>query len=351
MTYLAYPFHVHPDRLKSAGHSNAAQAVDIARALNRLGYVVDIADWLDSTFVPTEHYDVFFGMHYNFGRLLPYMGESTVKIYYGTGSYWAHEMAAEQDRIEDLKRRRGTEIKLPIRLGENDWVQVADAVIVVGNEFTASTYRPHNPMVFPIDNYALLTTPPDLEHKDFLTARRNFLAFPSTGLLHKGLDLILEVFAALPDVDLWVCGPLESAAEQGFIRIYRRELFHTTNIHPIGWTDIYSRRFGQLTDKCAFVVLPSCAEGMPGGVLNCMGRGMIPLVSREAAIDTDGCGITLPESSVNTIRQVVCEMADTSPEVCRHMAQEAYSQASTRYSPDSFRRNIERILARILEGK
>ena len=61
--------------------------MEIARAFKRLGYVVDVVDWLDNTFISTDHYDVFFGMHYNFGRLLSYMDDRTTKVYYATGAY------------------------------------------------------------------------------------------------------------------------------------------------------------------------------------------------------------------------------------------------------------------------
>jgi len=348
ITYVAWPFRANPEELELASHSNGPQALEIAGAFNRLGYIVDIVDWLDTTFVPTVRYDAFFGINDNFGRLLPYMDEKTIRIYYGTGSYWAFEIVAERSRIENLRQRRGVELVLPIRLGANDFVQRADAVIVLGNRFVLDTYRPHNTKLFAIDNSALHTTEPDLEHKDFSSARRNFLWFGSTGLLHKGLDLVLEAFVGLANTHLWVCGPLQSPDEQEFVRVYRHELFHSPNVHPIGWTSIYSEQFIQLAERCGFVVLASCAEGMPGGTLDCMARGLIPLISREAGIDTDRIGITFHENSINTIREVIAQMAAVSPESCRRMAQTAYRQATTRYALETFSRRIEQILEAIL---
>ena len=348
MTYVAKPFYMGPELLHRPHHSNVPQAIEIAKAFNRLGFIVDIVDWLDDTFIPTSHYDVFFGMHYNFERLLPYLDAKTVKIYYGTGAYWSFEIAAEKARIEDLEKRRGVRLELPVRLGPNNWVQIADAVIVLGNEWTASTYRPHARKLFTIDNTALPVAEPDLEKKDFVTARQNFLWFGSTGLLHKGLDLVLEAFTELRDLHLWVCGPLQAEAEREFIRVYRRELFHTPNIHPIGWISVYSDEFKWLTDHCAFVILASCSEGMSGAVLNCMARGLIPLVSRETGIDTDDFGVTFEKCSIDEIRQVITDMAKQPPGILRHMAQEAFKQTRIRYSLDSFSQNIERILRTIL---
>lgn len=346
ITYVAWPFYAEAEKFPA--HSNGLQALEIARAFNRLGYIVDFVDWQDTTFVPTARYDVFFGMHHNFERFLPYLDETTVKIYYGTGAYWAFEIAAEQARVEGLRRRRGVELKLPIRLGENNWVQIADAVVVIGNQFTLGTYRPYNSRLFAIDNSAVPTAEPDLNNKDFASARQNFLWFGSSGLLHKGLDLVLEAFAELRDLHLWICGPLQSADERDFIRVYRRELFHTPNIHPIGWVNMHSEQFRLLTDRCAFTVLASCSEAMATAILNCMYRGLIPLISREVGLDTDGFGMTLDESSVDKIQQAVVELATLSPDICRQMATEAFRQATTRYSLESFRQNIECVLRVIL---
>src|SRR5262249_29789582 len=159
------------------------------------------------TFVPTNHYDVFLGMGDNFGRMLPYLDKTTIKIYYATGVYWELENAAEDARCVGLKSRRGFDVRLPQRMTANTFVQDADFVIRIGNQFAGSGYRPHNPRVFEIDNSGYLTAPPDFDRKDFDSARRNFMWFGSTGVLHKGLDLILEVFAERKDLNLWVCGP------------------------------------------------------------------------------------------------------------------------------------------------
>ena len=52
--------------------------------------------------------------------------------------------------------------------------------------------------------------------KDFERARSAFLWFGSGGLVHKGLDLVLEAFAGLPDCRLFVCGPI--SRERSIVR-------------------------------------------------------------------------------------------------------------------------------------
>jgi hypothetical protein len=89
---------------------------------------------------------------------------------------------------------------------------------------------------------------------------------------------------------------------------------------------------------------------MPGAVLNSMARGLVPLVSRESSIDTEGFGILLEDCSVAGIRQAAMDFANMPAETCRRMAKEAFKTASTRYTLDSFTDNVERILTRILNS-
>lgn len=350
VTYVAWPFYADEAALKRASHSNGPQALEIAKALNRLGYVVDFVDWQDRTFIPKQHYDVFLGMHDNFGRFLPYLDQHTIKIYYASGSHWRFENAAEDARVRALKDRRGIEMVLRRRLKENNWPDIADAVIVIGNTFVASTYQEHNSRVFPLDNSGVPISSANLSTRDFAQGQRNILAFPSTGLLHKGIDLVLEAFCGLEGFDLWVCGPLHMPEETPFLKAFRRELFHTRNIHPIGWVDVHSEVFQILTDLCGCVVFPSCAEGIATGVLTCMRRGIIPIVSRETGLDTGDFGITLNQSSVACVRDTVIELVQKPLERWTSMAQNAQHVATTRYTLEMFSRNIERILRDILGG-
>ena len=84
LSYVSGPFRQTPEERRAAGHANVTQAVEIARAWNRLGYAVDVIDWQDKNFVPARRYDAFMGQMENFARLLPSFGPDTLKVYYAT---------------------------------------------------------------------------------------------------------------------------------------------------------------------------------------------------------------------------------------------------------------------------
>jgi glycosyltransferase involved in cell wall biosynthesis len=347
LLYLSRPFYTKEKALKKVHHSNLQQVLKIADAFVTLGYIVDVVDWLDNSFKPQKNYDVFFGMHHGYERISQLLPSTCKKVYYATGAYWQFENAAEEKRLKDLKKRRGCDLKVPPRLAPNTWVEKVDAVVVMGNEFTAGTYNGKNQHIYRIDNTPLVPFEVNLNEKDFAASRTNFLAFPSTGLLHKGLDLLLESFADMKDLDLWVCGPLHASTEAEFIKEYSKELFNTSNIHPIGWTDIYTASFRNIVSRCGFIIFPSCAEGIATGVLTCMRCGLIPVVSKETGIDTGDFGVTLKTCGIDEIKTTITALSQISETEMKQRAERAISVAKTIFSLSFFGRKMEEILAHI----
>jgi glycosyltransferase involved in cell wall biosynthesis len=181
-------------------------------------------------------------------------------------------------------------------------IETADRATYLGNDFTRDSY------VFagkPMYRTAVSTT--DLfdwpAERDLETARRKFLWFGSDGLVHKGLDLALEAFAAMPDFQLTVCGPI--AGEADFAAEYRKELYETANIKTLDWIDIHSEAWLKLARETGAVVYPSCSEGGGGSVITCMHAGMLPVVTREASVDIGDFGVPIAEGTVESVMAAV----------------------------------------------
>ena len=142
LAYLSPPFHMLDSDKGGSHYSNWIMAVAFADALNRLGYSVDVIDYTDHFFEPTVPYDVFVGMTGNFARLLPMLPPNCVKIYLATRSEAAWEIEAIRQRDQALHRRRGRAIGAgaQIDLLESPQYRVADALVLVGNATTKSTF-------------------------------------------------------------------------------------------------------------------------------------------------------------------------------------------------------------------
>ncbi|MHC5721439.1 MAG: glycosyltransferase, partial [Nostoc sp.] len=100
---------------------------------------------------------------------------------------------------------------------------------------------------------------PSPDEKDFEAVRKNFLWFGGSALVLKGLDLVLDAFAQMPEYHLTVCGPVSN--DQEFEQAFYKELYETPNIHTYGWIDVSSPDFLKVTNNCLGLVYPSVSEG------------------------------------------------------------------------------------------
>jgi glycosyltransferase involved in cell wall biosynthesis len=175
------------------------------------------------------------------------------------------------------------------------------------------------------------------ENKDWGRCRRSFVWLGSFGMVHKGLDLVLEAFSARPDLHLTVCGRPEK--EEDFWREYSRELKTLPNISLEGWVDIGSPRFQEILHAHGAVIYPSCSEGGGGSVIHCMQGGLVPVVTTGSSIDLMDFGFRISGDTVGQVGAAVAAFADTAPEDLESRSREAWAHVRRTHTLDAFRHN------------
>jgi glycosyltransferase involved in cell wall biosynthesis len=348
LSYLVEPVWYRPSKRDKAMFSNPGIAQYIPRALNELGYRVDIINHDNRQFNVTRKYDLFVGHEgTNYELILRQLPPDAVKIYFSTGNYWEFSNNQETERFEYLNSRRS--IILPYdRYIHNDQEfanRNADGIICVGSDFARETYSKF-PMVIPINNAAFPDEKYRYDEKDFNEGRKNFLFYSGPGNVHKGLDLLLDVFLKTNN-HLYIYTIIEPLFEKAF----HKELNDVPNIHLMGYVHLHNPKIYAVINRCNFVILPSCSEGQPGSVVECMHKGLIPIVSREANIDTDDFGITLDNCSVETILRVVEEVSAKSPEWCRERSLRTRNTARQNYTTEKFLQNMKDAIEYIIGQK
>jgi hypothetical protein len=305
LIYLTKPFTIEPDDPEFLKHQNFKQATQIVKVLDELGYVVDVANYSDMRLRPRRTYDIVISHRIDLGRLEHAVRPDTRKVYLASGMNHVIHNETIRGAYFELARRRGCKLK-PSRLNSEHmpFVVRADAIVGFGNEYTVGSWKEvTDASIYPFNNYGFASTRSSVSSKDFVTARRSFLFFASGSQVGKGLDILLEIFPGLPHLHLYVCSSY--VMEPDFCKCYRKELFETANVHPIGWVRVNSSQFDELMKKCAFVIHPARTEGQPGSVVQCMYAGLIPLVSKESGIDTEDFGTTFAENSRAEIRRQI----------------------------------------------
>ena len=330
-----------------AAHQNLAQQRELARALAELGYEVDVVDFDERRRSLLRHdYDLVMDLHpvehplYE-GRLRP----GAKRIAYLTGSDPEFSNAAEAARLADLERRRGVRL-LPRRQCEpfpRRELESFDAFFYFGNDATLATYAGYRlPPCHRLPNHAYDdVTPTEAARRD----PRRFLFLGGTGQVHKGLDLLLEVFAEEADLELVVCSPFHG--ERDFVRAYRRELSATPNIRAVGSVQVKSAGFRELQAGCGAMILPSCSEGQAGSVSTAFSYGIPCVVSAECGFDEPEL-LVLPDCRPATLRRVVRELAAQPPERLAERAAGSLALMRRDYRPAHYAAAVRAALARTL---
>jgi glycosyltransferase involved in cell wall biosynthesis len=348
VAYLAFPLLLPGacrDRVK---FSNRGIAYEMVRALNELGYQVDVINFDNTSWVPRGDYDLFIGHSTeNFVRLTRQLSSRTTRIYFATGMYWRDANDRLSERLENLAARRGVVLPAYRAASEREESanEAADAIVCIGNEAVARSYAKFGRVVA-LSNGVFPVTWQEWREKDFDAGRRHFLFFAGRGNVLKGLDLLLDAFRDT-DMHLHVCQHIESE----FWSLYGKECARQPNIHVYGNVKMRSRLFKSLVYRCNWIISATCTEGQPGAVLECMGHGLIPIVSEAAHIDVDGdVGLRIQLCDVDGIRNAARAATQISAGQCESMAAKAAEVIRNSYGPVDFRRNFRRAIRSVVEG-
>jgi glycosyltransferase involved in cell wall biosynthesis len=346
ISYRLEPFLKNADESLLNKHNNYWRSLRMAETFLEIGFCVDVIDYRNKTFIPEKEYAFFIDVRHNFERLSPYLNKDCVKIMYIDTAHILFHNAAEARRLLELQQRKGVTLR-PQRLSlPNLAIEYADCAITHGNKFTINTFAYAHKPIYRIPQSTYYTYPLP-EDKNYEMCRKNYLWFGSDGFVHKGLDLVLDAFAEMPDYHLYICGPIQK--EKDVQKVYYRELYETSNIHTIGWVDVNSREFHEIIQKCIALIYPSCSEGGAGSVVTCMHAGIIPVASYESGVDIeDDYGVILKDCSVDAIRNTIKMISSLPVEKLRQMTYKAWEYARAHHTRERFDEEYKKTISIIL---
>lgn len=336
ISYLTWPFLEGLDSPKVRGHTNAYEVREMAAAFVELGFRVEVTDWNNSSYRPPSDCRIAIDLHSNLERWSRLLPPTCKKVMHATGCHWKILNNGELLRLEGMKERKGVHLKPRRQVEPSNATESADMIVVLGNDYTMESYRfCGKPLVrVPISSAYEF---PEITARDTEKAKKRFLWIGSYGMVHKGLDLVLDAFAEMPDMELTICGRPEK--EDDFFRLFQRELKHTSNIRLHGWIDMSSPEFLEISRTHAAVVYPSSSEGGAGSVIHCMHAGMVPICTREASVDLGDFGVMIKEGSVQAVKEACRAFASMDPEEVELRARKSYEYVRQFHTRDQFAKN------------
>jgi glycosyltransferase involved in cell wall biosynthesis len=158
-------------------------------------------------------------------------------------------------------------------------MELADAVILVGNRATLATFDARWHSKIKLVNYA-----PGFNHwppTATVARRREFVYSATTCGLRKGFLDVIDTWRDIPAgaTQLHVVGRIDEP--------YRGRLAASgaEAVSTYGWMPSTSRRYRELLQSCRYAYIPTWVEGQMGTILEVIAAGCIPITTRASGVD------------------------------------------------------------------
>jgi len=290
----------------SVSATNIFEVNQIVKSFISFNFSIDIVLCVDiNSFnkIKDKNYDIIFGFGEIFNRMCK-LQPSKKRIMYLTEHHPEFSKKKETERVRYFYERHNKNISLS-RSGayfQKDNFNHIDEIIILGETFPFENkkYKIHK-----IKPTGLLNNRFTYSIRNINSSRNNFLWFGSNGAVHKGLDLLLDIFLNRPEISLHICGL--NKQDRKLLKLPKQ-----ANIIDYGKIDVQGDLFLKLMKNCSFILLPSCSEGMSTSVLTCMRHSMIPIVMKDTGFNhltdlaflLDDFKLDYVENRINQIRSI-----------------------------------------------
>jgi glycosyltransferase involved in cell wall biosynthesis len=337
------------DLINDVRHTNRHTTYLIAEVLKSLNYNVDVINYDQELKGDLRTYSFVFGLGKSLEYILKTRNQSQPKIiYFATGCNPLFSNVITLSRIEDFYKRHKKVFFSSSRYIIEDWPlqhELADWIILHGNEFAKSTYRNYN--ITAINGPVFLSDPAIKTDWQWELSRKNYLWFGSDGAIHKGLDLLIEAFIKYPDCNLVVCGSLQNDSD--LIEYYKSTIGISSNISLLGYVTVGSEKFLEILLNCAFVISPSASEGNSPSVLTCMANGgLIPVISRNSDVTLHDYGVLINELTIESVMDSIEESQEISIEELKLQSKKVLDVSRDLHSFETFEKNFRKKLQEAL---
>ena len=275
-------------------------------------------------------------------------------IYYGTGMHVCHQNTMTLQRLKDVFKKKNIWLGKSTRFVEKTWSHqtvLVDGIIALGNNVCVESYKKYyEGKVLSLGApFYEVQNPYSILKNRSTDAKKNFLWFGSIGLIHKGLDLLLDYFSVNHDLTLHICGHIKKDKE--FVTTYYKELYETENIVTYDFVDIESIEFQHILESCAFTIYPSCSEGGSPSVLTAVGNGgLIPIIHEYTTIST-GNEIWIETLDYSGIKNAVDIAVNLTQEKIDNMANENLKYVLNTHSQSLYKNDLKHKILNIIEAE
>lgn len=278
ISYLSLPLKIELEN-QEIYHTNIFEVLELINVFIKLGFSVDILNNDDIEaikIIDAEKYDIILG----FGKVFEQLSKITnkaIKIIYVTENEPKLSEKKEIERIIYFYERKKKKVKIE-RSGKYYTEKSFDNVNYALIMSDIKNFHKYNLKKYDICPTGFINKKFVNIEKKYNHSKKNFIWLGSRGAIHKGLDIVVDIFKKNKDIHLYICGL--TSGDRKILKIKDSE-----NIKDIGKININSDEFLQLVNKCSFMIQPSCSEACSTAVLTGIRHGLIPIIIKDSGMD------------------------------------------------------------------
>jgi hypothetical protein len=326
-------------RRKGWKHTNYFESIQILKVFIECNFVIDLIDVGEpnQSKLIKNNYDIIFGLGKTFYDAC-LNNPMALKILYLTENRPDLVRINFNKRLEYYNQRHGKMITGRVRNGsfKDEYLKIANIGIIFANDTNIKYFDGWFSKYYQLFPSGFINNSFILEKKDASTFK-NFLWFGSAGVIHKGLDLLIDAVENSPSLNLFICGIYKDEKKIFNFNKYK-------NIFVYDYVDVYSSEFVDLMNKCTFVVLPSCSEGIATSVLTCMLHGLIPVVTIEAGIDVYDFGYIIESYRVEKIKEMLIKLSELSELEINEKSKKVFEYSRNKFTLANFTNKFRNIV-------
>ncbi len=316
----------------------------IVKVFSELGYCIDLINCNDTKaieLISDAKYHVIFGFGEAFYQITELQPEA-ISILYMTEHHPVFSYQEEKKRVDYFyaRHKKNVSLKRSGMFYKPEHLEKKYTHVLTLSETEPLKDQYDNPYtIFPT---GIINRNFKYNNKNHLKSGNKFLWLGSSGVIHKGLDILLDVFSQRTDIELHICGM--TSEDMNILSIPEKE-----NIFAYGHVNINSDLFQKLTEECTYIILLSCSEGCATSVLTGMLHGLIPIVMRNAGFNRLGeNAIFLDDFKIEYVDLKLTELIQINVNELEIFSKKVFEFAHSNFTLNTFEKSFRSIVSNIL---
>lgn len=339
VSYITAPFKT----VNGFRHQNYLTSHVIAECFSDMGYNVDVYDYLEKFGIDYSKYSVIFGFGEPFELSFYYGDRKIPRVYFVTGSH--HYLHNERSLKSIREFYALTGLWLPkegLVLSDCSYYTLFDSdfSIILAHGYVFKHFED----TFKKKTYSLnnniLNAFSDLAPKTKASRNKKFLYLIGGSPVNKGLHFLLEVAKLRNDLEFClIIGYLSDT-----FREYYKEVLELPNISLHMNIPMNSDEMRNAVQSCSYSISPSYIDGLPGGTIEPMSAGLLPIVSKYCGFPTKDFIFEMDELSVDGLHRSINKVLGLDDQEYVNYSNAVKSYACDQYSPKVVKEELKSIL-------